>query len=52
MPSIAADEHGVLAKVRGFLRGDRYMSDAWPVDNDPEPASPPAAEATPPPDKS
>jgi hypothetical protein len=41
MPSKPDKEHGVLAKLRGRLRGDRYMVDAYPVV--PEPAPAPAA---------
>jgi hypothetical protein len=46
MPSKPAREHGVLAKLRSWLRGDRYMVDAWP--SEPAPAAAPAAAAVPP----
>ena len=42
MPSKPADTHGVLAKVRSHLRGDRYMVDAWPPAPGPAPAPAPA----------
>ena len=55
MPSKPAHEHGVLARVRSHLRGDRFMVDAWPADPPvpvvPEPtaAQPEVAAPVPPP---
>jgi hypothetical protein len=45
MPSKPAREHGVLSRLRGWLRGDRYMVDAWPPVSAPAPAAAPAAPA-------
>jgi hypothetical protein len=37
MPSEPTRERGVLAKLRSWLRGDRYMVDAWPSVPKPDP---------------
>jgi hypothetical protein len=47
MPSEPARQHGVLAKLRSRLRGDRYMVDAWPVVPERAPSTAPVAVATP-----
>jgi len=47
MPSEPVRRHGVLAKLRSRLRGDRYMVGAWPAAREPEPAPAPVAVATP-----
>ena len=47
MPSEPVRQHGVLAKLRSRLRGDRYMVDAWPVVPEPAATPAPVAPATP-----
>jgi hypothetical protein len=48
MPSKPVREHGVLARLRSRLRGDRYMVDAWPAAREaPAPTPAPVAVAVP-----
>ena len=47
MPSKPVRQHGVLAKLRSRLRGDRYMVDAWAAVPEPAPTPAPVAAATP-----
>jgi hypothetical protein len=47
MPSKSAREPGVLGKLRSWLRGDRYMVDAWPPVPAPVPPAAPVAAAAP-----